>query len=187
VKLYFLVPLTITARCDPRRIFECPAKLFASAFAQRQHSFTRTALDRAAKPAPRSKHWKLARFYPGHSLCLNRKAFLLNQFLERQLGFTLAAIGELTREVFFSIQFSECQFGFTLAAISELTREVFLPDQSAAHTKSSNKCWQALFQKNSVEICAYLWKKIFAKNEWNHPLLTLRRCSFIFLLDIRIN
>jgi len=49
----------------------------------------------------------------------------LNQFLERQLGFTLAAIGELTREVFFSIQFSECQFGFTLAAISELTREVF--------------------------------------------------------------
>jgi hypothetical protein len=133
------------------------------------------------------RHRKLARFYPGHSLCLNRKAFLLNQFLERQLGFTLAAIGELTREVFFSIQFSECQFGFTLAAISELTREVFLPDQSAAHTKSSNKCWQALFQKNSVEICAYLWKKIFAKNEWNHPLLTLRRCSFIFLLDIRIN
>jgi hypothetical protein len=44
-----------------------------------------------------------------------------------------------------------------------LTREVFLPDQSAAHTKSSNKCWQALFQKNSVEICAYLWKKISAK------------------------
>jgi hypothetical protein len=55
VKLYFLVPLTITARCDPRRIFECPAKLFASAFAQRQHSFTRTVMDSAAKPAPRSR------------------------------------------------------------------------------------------------------------------------------------
>jgi hypothetical protein len=76
----------------------------------------------------------------------------------------------LTREVFFSIQFSECQFGFTLTAISALTREVFLPDQSAAHTKSSNKCWQALFQKNSVEICAYLWKKIFAKT--NAPTST---------------
>jgi hypothetical protein len=54
VKLYFLVPLTITARFDPRRILERPAKLFASAFAQRQHSFTRTALNSAAKPAPRS-------------------------------------------------------------------------------------------------------------------------------------
>ena len=53
VKLYFLVPLTITARCDPRRIFECPAKLFASAFVRQQCSFTRTALNSAAKPAPR--------------------------------------------------------------------------------------------------------------------------------------
>jgi len=72
---------------------------------------------------------------------------------------TLTVISELFREVFFSIQFSECQFGFTLAAISELTREVFLPDQSAAHTKSSNNRWQAQSHKNSVEICAYLWKK----------------------------
>jgi hypothetical protein len=55
VKLYFLVPLTITARFYPRRIFERPAKLFASAFAQRQYSFTRAALNSAAKPAPRSK------------------------------------------------------------------------------------------------------------------------------------
>jgi len=127
VKLYFLVPLTITARCDPRRIFECPAKLFASAFVRQQCSFTRTALNSAAKPAPRftpleagpvlplpfplfesqsfssqfnsvnassvlsappgtqprsrlpdPRHQKLARFYPCHSLCLNRKAFLLN-------------------------------------------------------------------------------------------------------------
>jgi hypothetical protein len=45
-----------------------------------------------------------------------------------------------------------------------LTREVFLPDQSAAHTKSSEKCWQVLSHEKSVEICACLWKKIPQQN-----------------------
>ena len=78
VKLYFLVQLTIAARCYPRRIFECAAKLLASAFVQRQPGFTRAALNSAAKRAPRSTRWKLVRFYPCHSPCVNRGAFLHN-------------------------------------------------------------------------------------------------------------
>jgi hypothetical protein len=54
VKLYFLVQLTIAARYYPRRIFECAAKLLASAFAQQQPGFTLAALNSAAKRAPRS-------------------------------------------------------------------------------------------------------------------------------------
>ena len=50
VKLYFLVQLTITARCDPRRNVECSAKLSASAFVQQQLGFDprRRALGREA-------------------------------------------------------------------------------------------------------------------------------------------
>jgi hypothetical protein len=44
--------------------------------------------------------------------------------------------------------------GFTLAAISELSREVLLPDQSSADTKSMKKRWQGLFQEKSVDMCA---------------------------------
>ena len=54
VKLYFLVQLTIAARYYPRRIFECAAKLLASAFAQQQPGFTLATLNSAAKRAPRS-------------------------------------------------------------------------------------------------------------------------------------
>jgi hypothetical protein len=49
--------------------------------------------------------------------------------------------------------------GFTLAAIFELTREVFLPDQSVTNTKSSAKATQVLSRANIVEICACLCKK----------------------------
>jgi hypothetical protein len=45
-----------------------------------------------------------------------------------------------------------------------LTREVFLPDQSVADTKSTPKSWQEQSRKNSVEICACLWKKTFQQN-----------------------
>jgi hypothetical protein len=62
---------------------------------------------------------------------------------------------------YFPIQLRLRQLSFIFAAIPELTREVFLPDQSAAHTKRSEKCWQELSRENSVEICACLWKKVF--------------------------
>jgi hypothetical protein len=52
VKLYFLVPLTITARFYPRCIFECPAKLFSSAAVQLRPGFTRAAPNSAAKLSP---------------------------------------------------------------------------------------------------------------------------------------
>jgi hypothetical protein len=44
--------------------------------------------------------------------------------------------------------------GFTLAAISELSREVFLPDQSSADTKSMKKRWQELNLWIFVHDCA---------------------------------
>jgi hypothetical protein len=138
---YFLVPLTITARFDPRRIFECPAKLFASAPVQLRPGLTRVALNSAAKLSPFHIGSWLG-FTLAIPLCLNRGAFLPNPIRRYRFGFTRAAISELFREVFFSSPPSACQPGFTLAAIPVLTREVFLPDQSAAHTKSTPKCWQ---------------------------------------------
>jgi hypothetical protein len=59
----------------------------------------------------------------------------------------------------FSFQLSIDGLGFTLAAIFELTREVFLPDQSDAHSKWSKKGTQELFDENTVEICGWLCKK----------------------------
>jgi hypothetical protein len=57
------------------------------------------------------------------------------------------------------IQLEIDELGFTLAAIFELTREVFLPDQSAAHSKSSAKATQELFHENTVDICACFVQK----------------------------
>jgi hypothetical protein len=50
----------------------------------------------------------------------------------------------------------ERPLGFTVAAIFELTREVFLPDQSDAHTTSSAKSAQELSGKNTVDICEWI-------------------------------
>ena len=128
-----MVQLTTTTRFDPRRIFECTAKLFASASVRRQPGLTRVASDSATKRTPRVYPMGTEPVLPASSLRVNRGAFLLNSTQLRILG-------------------------FTLAAISELTREVFLPDQSEAHIRSSHKCWQELFPENPVEICACLWK-----------------------------
>jgi hypothetical protein len=52
------------------------------------------------------------------------------------------------------IQLESDLLGFTLAAISELSREVFLPDQSSADTKSMKKRWQELNLWIFVHDCA---------------------------------
>jgi hypothetical protein len=162
VKLYFLVQLTIAARCYPGRIFECAAKLLASAFVQRQPGFTRAALNSAAKRAPRSNSLEassvLSLPFP-----LRESRSFSSQFNPLNASSVLPVPSSENRlaKFYFPIQLRLRQRSFIFAAIPELTREVFLPDQSAAHTKRSEKCWQELSRENSVEICACLWKKVF--------------------------
>jgi hypothetical protein len=80
------------------------------------------------------------------------------QFNENWLGFTLVASLNRTAKPVLLLQLETDVFGFTLAAISELIPEVCLLDQSDAHSKSSNKGWQGLFQEKAVESCACLCK-----------------------------
>jgi hypothetical protein len=125
---------------------------------------TRFALNSAAKLAPRSNTIETGSVLPLPSLRIESRSFP-SQFnsVEAGLGFTLAA--SLNRTVKFAllIQLEIDKLGFTLAAIFELTREVFLPDQSAAHSKSSAKTAQELFHENTVDICACFVQKVFPK------------------------
>jgi hypothetical protein len=89
----------------------------------------------------------------------NFRGFLLNSILYGLTWFYPRRLSELNYEVCASHSIRNWLLGFTLIAVSELTREVCLCDQSEAHSKSSRKCAQVLFGRNTVEICACLCKK----------------------------
>jgi len=162
-KLLSLVPLTISARFYPGRIFESSAKPSASAFVRVNPVWPVPPWTWLRSSFHNSTRRKLPRFYP-RSFPTRRIVvlFLKIQFTTVQLGFTLAFPLNWTPKFALLIQLDRDWLGFTLAAFSELTREVFLPDQSVRIVGALRKLGKRILTealRKYVQDCAKVTRK----------------------------
>ena len=128
MKRYFLVQLTITIRCYPRRFFEFTAKFLASASVHEQPGFILATVNSAAKPAPQPN----ATIWLGVTLTISlhriAELFFPIQSVEATSVLPAPPLRIELRSLHFFFQLEPGKPGITRSANFELTREVFLPD-----------------------------------------------------------
>lgn len=122
-------------------------------------------MNSAAKLLPDSTHRKLARFYPSRPFASSPGASFPIQFSGGCSVLPSPPLLNRIAKFALLIQFEIDWLGFTLAAIFELTREVSLPDQSVRIVKAARNLSKRYLSKylwKPVNACGRCAKKSVA-------------------------